>query len=83
MDRKKLQTFLLDFYKPAMVNAILRGTRKPKLDVIIEAENALEIPASAWGDIKGYLHHPKTTDKQSTPQVQEHGNNRAIQEATG
>jgi hypothetical protein len=69
--RKKIFEELLHFYKEKMVYAIMSGTRRPSLEAIVSLENKLNIPVSAWLDIKSYLQENDTKEQctsATTPQ---------------
>jgi len=55
MKRKKLKTLLSKYYSKDMTNSILIGRRKPRLEVVIEANEKIKVPLKAWLDIKNYL----------------------------
>ena len=55
MKREKLKDLLSKHYEKDMINSILSGRRKPKLEVIHEANTKLKINVIEWVDIKHYL----------------------------
>jgi len=55
MKREKLKDLLSKHYEKDMVNSILSGRRKPKIEVIHEANTKLKINVIEWVDIKHYL----------------------------
>ena len=55
MKREKLKDLLDKHYEKDMVNSILSGRRKPKIEVIHEANTKLKINVIEWVDIKHYL----------------------------
>jgi len=55
MKREKIKKLLTKYYSLEMTNSILTGRRKPRLEIISEANEKLRIPIKAWIDIKDYL----------------------------
>lgn len=55
MKRENLKELLNGHYSKHMTDSILVGRRKPKIEVISEAQEKLKVPVIAWVNIKEYL----------------------------
>ncbi len=70
MEKDTLKQILKNFYKKSTIDAILRNSRKPNFDVMLELNQNYNIPFTAWKDIKSFLedNNNKEKDKIKTPQ---------------
>jgi hypothetical protein len=66
MKREKLKKILLNYYREAAANHILRGIRKPSYENMLHMHEKDNVPFNIWQDIKSYLQENDT--KQSTHQ---------------
>lgn len=53
--KKEIFNELKTHYSDKMAYAILSGSRKPTLEIIVSIQKLLGVPAEAWLDIKSYL----------------------------
>lgn len=66
MERKTIKQILLNFYSTAMVDMILRGTRRPSYETICELNKKHNIPFEAWLDIKSFINDIKDIGSSTT-----------------
>ena len=67
MKRETLKEILLKYYVNSTANSILRGTRKPSYETIVEMNIKDNVPFDIWRDIKSYLKNDtKKSDSESS-----------------
>lgn len=70
MKRDEIKKILSKHYASATCDAILRGDRKPKYEVMIKLAQDSNIPFDAWLNIQSFIanHTPKETLSTTTNQ---------------